>query len=49
MVLTFSAAAVQLDLSAKRRVVLRDLDGSTPSLGAIGGREREGRVRGRGK
>ena len=34
MVLTFSAASEQLDLSAKRRVVFRDLEGSTPSLGA---------------
>ena len=36
MVLTFSAASEQLDLSAKRSVVLRDLEGSTPSLGAEG-------------
>ena len=44
MVLTFSAASEQLDLSAKRSVVLRDLEGSTPSLGAegcMGKRERE--------
>ena len=44
MVLTFSAASEQLDLSAKRSVVLRDLEGSTPSLGAkgyAGVRERE--------
>ena len=34
IVFTFSAASVQLDLSAKRRVVLRDFEGSTPSLGA---------------
>ena len=42
MVLTFSAAPEQLDLSAKRRVVFRDLEGSTPSLGAkVCMRERE--------
>ena len=48
MVLTFSAASEQLDLSAKRSVVLRDLEGSTPSLGAkgcVGKRERGGERR----
>ena len=49
MVFTFSAASEQLDLSAKRRVVLRDLEGSTPSLGAevcVYERERERKRRG---
>ena len=41
MVFTFSAASEQLDLSAKRRVVLRDLEGSTPSLRARKRRENE--------